>query len=89
MRTGSQLLAVRPEKLRVLGNGEAGELNVLEARVREIVYQGESSLAYLTLSGGGDLALRWTGTAPVPGPGEAIRLGLAPEDTILVPAEDR
>jgi putative spermidine/putrescine transport system ATP-binding protein len=67
----------------------APDLNIIEARVREIVYQGESSLAYLTLAAGGELAMRWTGAAAVPNPGEPIRLGLAPEDTILVPVEER
>ncbi|MCK6452182.1 MAG: ABC transporter ATP-binding protein, partial [Alphaproteobacteria bacterium] len=89
------LLVLRPEKLQLLRNGGgangSGEgLNRLDGEVREIVYQGESSLLYVALPGGQQIAIRQpaTGAAgPMPGIGAPVRLGLAPSDTILVPAD--
>jgi putative spermidine/putrescine transport system ATP-binding protein len=52
------LLVLRPEKLRVLA-GEDGEgLNRLDGEIREVVYQGESSLLYIALAGGHQIAIR-------------------------------
>jgi putative spermidine/putrescine transport system ATP-binding protein len=84
------LLVVRPEKLQVLAGDDARGLNRLDGQVKEVVYQGESSLLYVTLAGGQLIAIRQpaTNAAPaVPGIGAPIRLGLAPSDTILVPAD--
>ena len=84
------LLVVRPEKLQILAGDDAGGLNRLDGQVKEIVYQGESSLLYVTLAGGQLIAIRQpaTNAAPAaPGVGAPIRLGLAPSDTILVPAD--
>jgi putative spermidine/putrescine transport system ATP-binding protein len=90
-REPSQLLVVRPEKLKILSAGEPADgLNVLEGRVREFVYQGESTLIYVALSDGSEIAVRQpaSSAAPaIPMPGATIRLGLSPADTIIVPAE--
>jgi putative spermidine/putrescine transport system ATP-binding protein len=85
----SQLLGVRPEKLVILGNGEAGAYNVFQGTVKEIVYQGESSLVLVTLAGGLELAVRQPTSNAVepPAVGAGIRLGLAPADTIIVPED--
>jgi putative spermidine/putrescine transport system ATP-binding protein len=85
-----QLLVLRPEKLEVLGEDAGGDLNRLEGQVKELVYQGESFLFYVTLAEGVEIAVRSPSRrealAAVPEPGAPIRLGLHPEDTIVVPA---
>ena len=82
------LLVLRPEKLRILAPGEDGTaLNLLHGRVTELVYQGESTLLHVDLDGGTRIAVRQAASAaspPLPVPGGAVTLGLAPADTILV-----
>ena len=84
------LLVLRPEKLRLLAGGDGDGLNQLDGEVREIVYQGESSLLYVALPGGQQIAIRQPTSNAAAGAceiGQSIRLGLAPADTVLVPAE--
>jgi putative spermidine/putrescine transport system ATP-binding protein len=85
-----QLLVVRPEKLKVVSGQATDGLNVFDGTVKELVYQGESSLLYVTLAGGQEIAIRQptSGAAPsLPMQGAPVRLGLAPADSILVPAD--
>ncbi|MBS0243153.1 MAG: ABC transporter ATP-binding protein [Proteobacteria bacterium] len=84
-----QLLAIRPEKLIVLGPSAASGINVFDGTVKEIVYQGESSLIYVDLAGGWELILRQTTSSAVtmPAVGAPVRLGLAPADVIVVPKD--
>jgi putative spermidine/putrescine transport system ATP-binding protein len=87
---GAHLLVVRPEKLLILGPGEGAGMNVFEGRVKEVVYQGETSLVYVTLAGGGELAFRSparSGDGMMAEAGAPIRLGLAAADAVIVPAE--
>jgi putative spermidine/putrescine transport system ATP-binding protein len=90
----SQFLVLRPEKLKVVdGTGGAGlnGLNVFAGEVKELVYQGESSLLYVSLANGQPIALRHpAGSAErsLPPPGAPITLGLAPGDTIIVPSDE-
>jgi len=88
---GPHVLVVRPEKLAVLPAADPGHgLNLFEGTVREVVYQGESSLVYVSLAGGLELSVRrpTRGTDAVPiEPGAPIRMGLAPADVVIVPAE--
>ncbi len=85
-----QLLVLRPEKLEVLGEAGGEGLNCVQGQVKELVYQGESFLFYVTLADGVEIAVRSPSRrealAAVPEPGAPIRLGLHPEDTIVVPA---
>ncbi|MGF1610587.1 MAG: ABC transporter ATP-binding protein [Kiloniellales bacterium] len=88
-----QFLVVRPEKLDLVADEDGAGLNLLEGRVKEHVYQGESFLLYVTLSvpGGDDVEIamrqptRREVLARVPEAGKPIRLAIHPEDTILVP----
>ena len=88
---GRQLLVVRPEKLEILTNGSDGDFNCLTGTVKELVYQGESFIFYVSLDGGAEIVVRSPSRrealAVVPERGQPIRLGLHPEDTILVPAQ--
>jgi putative spermidine/putrescine transport system ATP-binding protein len=88
--SGQRLLVLRPEKLAVLAPGGGEGLAVFTGAVKEIVYQGESLLVYVTLGNGGEIAVRH----PTRGaeavslePGRPLRLGLAPADVVIVPAE--
>ena len=76
--SGDQFLVVRPEKLKFVSGSEDG-LNVFEGTAREIVYQGESTLLYVDLPDGGEIAIRQPATSlgqPMPEPGAPVRLGL-------------
>jgi putative spermidine/putrescine transport system ATP-binding protein len=87
---GSSFLVVRPEKLVVLGPGDHSSMNVFEGIVQEVVYQGETSIVYVTLAGGGELAFRRparSDDSTVAELGAPIRLGLSPADAVIVPAE--
>jgi putative spermidine/putrescine transport system ATP-binding protein len=85
---GDYLLVLRPEKLMLEANEPS--LNGIDADVAEIVYQGDSVRIDLRLAGGEIVTLREfarTGRiAAMPAPGDRVRLGLDPADTILVPA---
>jgi len=90
---GRRWLVVRPEKLSVLdSNGDGSLLNVFEGTVREIIYQGDSFVCYVSLAQGGELAVRNYARsdllAKIPPPGQPIRLGLGRDDTTIV-AEDQ
>ena len=59
--------------------------------VKELVYQGESSLLYVSLADGQPIALRHSAGSTersLPLPGAPITLGLAPGDTIIVPSDE-
>lgn len=87
---GRHLLVVRPEKLVMLGPSDGKGMNIFEGNVKEIVYQGETSLVYVTLAGGGELAFRRparSNDGTVAEVGSSIRLGLASADAVIVPAE--
>lgn len=88
----SQLLVLRPEKLKFIAEGEARDgLNLFQGRVKEAVYQGESSLVSVVLTGGQEIAVRHPASgaaAPVPEEGTEVTLGLAPADAVIVPADE-
>ncbi|MBS0561341.1 MAG: ABC transporter ATP-binding protein [Proteobacteria bacterium] len=85
---GADLLMVRPERLRLLAEGEAADGTVIAGAVREIVYQGDSVLVQVALAGGQAVAAR-IGSAhgamrALPAVGDAVRLALAPQDACLL-----
>ncbi len=89
---GPRLLMLRPERLRILAPGETASdtLNVLSATLSNVVYQGDSSLFQLALADGTALSVR--GASPgaagagALSSGDALRLGLEMQDTVLLPA---
>jgi len=89
-QAAAQFLVLRPEKLKVIDATDGAGLNVFAGQVKEFVYQGESSLLYVSLADGQPIAIRQpAGSAHhTPPPGAPIRLGLAPADTIIVPSEE-
>jgi putative spermidine/putrescine transport system ATP-binding protein len=89
--TSGQLLLVRPEKLAFLHGRAEPTVNRFSGTVAEAVFQGESVLLTVVLKGGHEiharLPNRQLGSGGVPSVGSAIQLGLAPEDTLLLPEE--
>lgn len=90
---GQYLMVVRPEKLRLVTAAEPSNgVNVLEATVVDIIYQGDSFVCYAVLRDGRQLMLRdycrSDVLAKMPAPGQPISLGLDAQDTMLVAAEE-
>jgi putative spermidine/putrescine transport system ATP-binding protein len=89
--TTAQYLVVRPGKLKVVDVADGAHLNVFAGQVKECVYQGESSLLYVSLADGQPIAIRQPAgqhAAPLPPPGAPITLGLAPTNTIVVSPDE-
>jgi putative spermidine/putrescine transport system ATP-binding protein len=87
---GRQFLLIRPEKIEIVGDSaDPGELNILSGRVGEVLFHGEHVQVSVVLAGGERVYLRCaTGRQALhalPRPSEELRLGLHPDDTIIVP----
>ncbi len=90
---GPALLMVRPERLRIVDDaqpetGTRNDENILEARVTEVIYQGDTFLVQAMLADGSRINARGIASAGamarVPRAGDTVRLGLRVEDTVLV-----
>jgi putative spermidine/putrescine transport system ATP-binding protein len=85
---GRCLLMLRPERLQILDGAAPGDVNVLRGIVRNVVYQGDSFLLQARLADGSEIGVRGISTrgamAAMPRPGEAVILGLGPDDTVLL-----
>ena len=88
---GPRLLMLRPERLQVLAAGHADSLNLLDAHLIATVYQGDSSLLQVALADGTTVGVRCASFGASASadlaPGARMTLGLAPRDTVLLPAE--
>jgi putative spermidine/putrescine transport system ATP-binding protein len=89
---GQYLMVVRPEKLRLLATAEpTSGVNVLNATLSDIIYQGDSFVCYAVLRDGRQLTLRdycrSDVLAKMPAPGQPVSFGLDAQDTILVAAD--
>lgn len=85
---GKPVLILRPERL-VITNRNAGKaMNLFAATVRELVYQGDTSLMYANLADGTEVTVRAgtrTGAAIENiSIGDEITLGLHPDDTVVI-----
>tara|TARA_R110002020_G_scaffold95357_30_gene228827 strand:- start:7309 stop:8391 length:1083 start_codon:yes stop_codon:yes gene_type:complete len=80
-------LMIRPERI-VLRDGPSEGFNTFDATATDVVYQGDSYLLHARLNDGSQIALRGAmrGTAALPEEGQAVTLGLAPEDTVVIDA---
>jgi putative spermidine/putrescine transport system ATP-binding protein len=89
---GARLLMLRPERLQLLAAGQPQPegLNLFGGQLVTQVYQGDSALLQVALDDGTTVWLRHAthgaGSA-APEPGAAVRVGLSPQDTVLLPAE--
>jgi putative spermidine/putrescine transport system ATP-binding protein len=88
---GRCLLMLRPERLQILDGAVPDTVNVLSGLVQDAVYQGDSFLLRALLPDGSTVGLRGIATrgalAALPKPGDAVRLGLGAEDTVLLAEE--
>ena len=88
--TGAAVLMLRPERLQVLAHGAAlaDGLNHLQARVVDLVYQGDSFLLQAQLANGSTINARGiAGTAALaalPQAGETACLAFGIDDTVLL-----
>jgi putative spermidine/putrescine transport system ATP-binding protein len=90
-QAATQFLVLRPEKLKFVDAADGAGFNLFSGEVKELVYQGESSLLYVALADGQSIAVRRPAGSTersLPPPGARITLGLAPGDTIIVPPEE-
>ncbi|MBZ8117080.1 ABC transporter ATP-binding protein [Roseovarius sp. LXJ103] len=85
-------LMMRPERLHLISGKPAKDENVFEAKVSELVYQGESYLLYAHLTDGTEVAVRGAMRAgtfdALPKQGDTVQLGLGVDDTVLLAGED-
>ena len=87
---GPLLLMLRPERLRVLNSDARNNAmeNVLEARVTNVVYQGDTFLLQAVLADGSRISARSIANShamtTAPRIGDAVSLGLSVADTVLV-----
>ena len=88
----SYLLMLRPERLHVMTGPAEPDVNVFTGRVKELVYQGESFLLYVSLADGTEVGVRGVTRretmAAVPEVGGEVTLGLHREDTVLISAAE-
>ena len=84
-------LLLRPEKLIISARPLDTNINRFDGEVRDAVFQGESVLLTVILSGGHEIHARIPNRQldcrGLPVVGSAIQLGLAAEDTLLVPED--
>ncbi|MDX3808334.1 MAG: ABC transporter ATP-binding protein, partial [Bosea sp. (in: a-proteobacteria)] len=85
-----QFLVLRPEHLRVMSPGESeGDDNILAGRFKELIFQGESYLAFVDLPGGVPIALRLSGhqveAVRALDIGSTLRMALSPEYSLVLP----
>jgi putative spermidine/putrescine transport system ATP-binding protein len=87
---GPLVLAVRADRVRVLARGTPGDgVNRFEGTVTSALYQGDSMLLRVTVGAGIEVAVRLATDRAGSGgwaAGMPVSLGLAPEDTLLLPA---
>jgi putative spermidine/putrescine transport system ATP-binding protein len=87
---GAALLMLRPERLRILADGaaQAEAANRLQARVIDLVYQGDTFLLQAQLGNGSAICARGiagaAALAALPAPGETAWLGFNIDDTVLL-----
>jgi putative spermidine/putrescine transport system ATP-binding protein len=85
---GRRLLMVRPERLRILAGEPDAHVNVLNGRVADVIYQGDSFVLHAALADGSRISVRGisSGTAlsAMPRPGDGVALGLGADDAFLL-----
>ena len=86
---GSQILVLRPEKLRLVDHDAGDTENVIAGHVRQSVFQGDSVVTYVTLAGDHEIAIRQPhrGGHSLPEAGAPVNVAFSREDTIIVPRD--
>ena len=85
---GAMVLMLRPERVRVGDGGRRDGHNVLEARVTDVIYQGDTYLVQAVLPDGGRISARGIASAAalgrVPDVGDVAPFGFDAQDAVLV-----
>jgi putative spermidine/putrescine transport system ATP-binding protein len=88
---GRRLLMIRPERLRLVQDGSAGDATVLNGRAVAVVYQGDSFLLQAALADGTVVSVRGITTgaalAAMPRQDQDVALALEAGDAFLLPEE--
>jgi putative spermidine/putrescine transport system ATP-binding protein len=85
------ILMVRPERVRLLGDGEQGDINVFRGLVDDVVFLGEKVRYRVTIAGSWSIVASLTAAAyesPMQR-GESVAIGWAAEDCCLFQASDQ
>ncbi len=89
---GEVLLIVRPERLKLVNGTQPADTNLFEGRVRELVYQGDTTLAYVELADGTHITVRASTRAGEAidriAEGDSVNLALHRDDTVLIAADN-
>ena len=88
MKTGPATIAIRPETVHRLGEGQTAEGEVFEATLRDRVFIGTDLRLVYDVDGGGEMVARvqnrqLPGSPPTPG--ERVRLALRADDLRIFP----
>jgi hypothetical protein len=76
---------VRPERLRIVGDGAAGDgTNVVAGRIETQAFSGNLYHDLVRLDDGGTLLVELRPADRVGGPGERVRIGWSVADTVLI-----
>ena len=89
--SGEHVLVVRPEKLELLSGRPPDGWNLLDGVVKERVFLGDTISLAVFVTGGTEIMVkvhaRQAMMESAPAPGDRVRLGLHPNDTIVLPNE--
>jgi spermidine/putrescine transport system ATP-binding protein len=87
---GAVRVGVRPEKMRIAGDGDGGPGNALAGVVRDVSYIGVSTQYLVRTARGHDLTIYAQNTGAAGGPlaraGDAVQVRWDPEHTFVIPA---
>ena len=90
---GELYLAVQTEKLLIETGSGGPDRNRIQAKVTDVVFQGESLRVFLALEDGTALSLRqpshYEAFSRIPPVGGSLTVSLHPQDTIIVPKTGR
>ena len=91
--SGELYLAVQTEKLLIEDGSGGPDRNRIQAKVTDVVFQGESLRVFLALENGTNLSLRqpshYEAFSRIPPVGGSLTVSLHPQDTIIVPKSGR
>ena len=88
----SLFLLLRPERVRIVDQASGDGFNTFQARVQDVVYQGDSFVLYAKLEDGIEVSLRGVvrgnTVAQLPAAGDSVTLGVAADDTVVISGEE-
>ncbi len=91
--TDGLVMVLRPERLVLLTEDRPDDLNIFEGVVKDLIYQGETSITYISLQDGTVVTLRASTRAGESinqriAVGDNVHLGLDRTDAVLIPNDD-